>query len=144
MAALNLIPNFTIVASQAVLFSVNLYVVSKLWVQPYLGLRKKQKAFTVDVQTSAETALGACRARLNDLEQQLQQERISLASWQEQEKQKALHMEKELLEASRKEAVVRMDRYRFELRSHLEEEKNKIPLFVSELSQQCLSIVLHG
>ncbi len=144
MAALNLTPDFTLVAGQAVLFLGNVFVVSKLWVEPYLGLRRKQKAFTVDVQAKAEVALAECQSKLVDLALQVQTEREALRLWLDQEKQKNLLAEKEQIEQSRREAAVLVERFRVELRGHLQEEKKAIPRFVSELSQQCMTAVLRG
>ena len=144
MAALNLTPDFTVMASQAVLFSVNLYVVSKLWVRPYLEFRGKQKAFTLDAQTKAEAALKGYQAELAVLQTKIQEERASLYRRMDAEKQKALHTEKEQTEKSRQEAVAQVERFRIELRDHLEKEKVKVPQFVSELSQRCMTAVLHG
>ncbi len=144
MAALNLTPDFVIIAGQAVLFSVNLCVVSKLWVQPYLELRKKHTLFTADVQTRAEALLASSQSKLRVIEDRLQEERNTLHHWMEQERQKALHVEKEQLEKSRRESVAQVERFRLELRSHLQEEADKIPLYVSELSQRCMTAVLQG
>ena len=144
MAALNLTPDFTLIAGQAVLFSVNLFVVSKLWVQPYLGLRQKQRVFTVDVKTHAEALFRECRAQLLAIEQQLEQEREKLRCEAERYRQMQLQQEKEQFAASRQEASAKIEQFRFELRSHLEAEKKKIPQFVSELSQRCLTAVLQG
>ena len=54
MSGLNLVPNPTVLAVQAGVFMANIFVIKKLWLDPYLRVYEKRQANTTGSQTDAE------------------------------------------------------------------------------------------
>ena len=54
MSGLNLIPNPTVLAVQTGVFMANIFVIKKLWLDPYMKVYEKRKASTTGSQSDAE------------------------------------------------------------------------------------------
>lgn len=142
MAGLNLTPNPAIMAVQAGVFLANIYVVKKLWLDPYMKVYKKRQEKTRGAQSEAESILKRNVASISEIDG-----RISQASIDAKAVRARIHddMSKEknaaLLEAAQ-EAEQIVQTSRAQLEANLEQELQKIPKIVNQLSNDFYAKVI--
>jgi F0F1-type ATP synthase membrane subunit b/b' len=71
MADLSLIPNPQVMAVQAGIFLANLYVVKKMFVEPYLELKDKRIRLTEGDKSQAGQILQECKVKAESIEENI-------------------------------------------------------------------------
>ena len=75
MATLNLDPDPIIIAGQSAFFVLNLLIVNKLFIQPYLGLKQARRGLTSGKLEQTKAAIKLAEKEMTKLDEQLRVER---------------------------------------------------------------------
>jgi F0F1-type ATP synthase membrane subunit b/b' len=142
--ALNLTPDLSIIALQAVVFSANFCVVKTFFVTPYLQLREKKRAATEEREQQALRSQQESLEGLLKIEVELRAEQQKLTQWMESEKQGALQLEREAVEEAKRKASETTEAFRRELQARLVSQRQGLSAWVVSLSEQCVTTVLKG
>ena len=135
MAGLNLTPHIPAVAAQAGIFLSAVFVVKKLMLEPYLEVQAKREKNTVGNKAAASDIQKENEKMVQDIVERQE------AAGRESRKlstsiiQQAREKKDSILAAASKEAVDLVESVREKVDAGLEEERNRIPQFVSELTQ---------
>lgn len=142
--ALNLTPDLSIIALQAVVFSANFCVVKIFFVAPYLQLREKKRAATEEREQRALRSQQESLEGLLKIEVELRAEQQKLTQWMESQKQGALQLEREAVEGAKRKASESTEAFRRELQARLVSQRQGLSAWVVSLSEQCVTTVLKG
>lgn len=142
MAALDLIPNPTMVIAQTGLFLANIAVVKKLIIDPYLKLKDRRFELTTGNKEKAKRILADSEEKSKSIDAQLYNIEQEIKSFRQTRKEEALSNHNKIVQDSKALARQRLEKQREEVSQELKQERNKIPGFVSELSEKVFSAVL--
>lgn len=134
MADLNLVPNPTVIAVQAGIFFTSLFVVKKLFLDPYTRLRERRLNATVGGKDAALNIL-----KQNETDRQTINAQIASAIDRSRQvladaKQKATDERQRLVSAAERDAKETLETIHRQLKDELSGERAKVPSTVKDLS----------
>ncbi len=136
MSSLNLHPNTTIMATQAVIFLANFWAVKKLLLEPYLHVREQRIKATFGSQAAAEQLELENVKSAEKIRNRINEASLDSRSFRETLLTAAKTKRDELLAAASKEATTVIEGMRGDLAKQLAEQKLAIPAIVQQLSKQ--------
>lgn len=142
MSSLNLTPNPTVMIIEAGVFLVNLWVVKKLLLEPYLGVSAKRKQLTEGSQSLAENLEIENQKAIQKIQSQLNQVVDETRSLRDQTIQKAKIDRDTLVHGASDDASRTIESMRQELSRELASERTRIPALVDTLTKEFVSRVV--
>lgn len=142
MAAINLIPNPTVLAVQAGIFLVNIVIVKKLLLEPYLKVRDRRDQLTIGSKDAAERASRDAEAAATEISQALTQTSIEAKAAREKLREAALVKKTSIVSQAEAEAKATIAAAEQEIARNLEQEKTKIPAIVKQLTEEVYRLAL--
>ena len=142
MAKLNLQPDFSLLVIQSGLFLVNLYIVKKFFVGPFLQLKEKRDEATLGKLRESEQQRSECDLLQKKIEGRLNEALLASKKLKEEIISNALLQQKEILSKSRDAASSRIGKIKEEIEKRLQEECNRIPRVVDGLAEHIYKEVL--
>ena len=135
MAKLNLQPDFSLIVIQSGLFLINLYIVKRFFVSPFLLLKSKRDEATLARFREAEKQKSECDHLLKKIEARLNEALLANKKLKEEIINKALLEQKEILSKSREASSSHIRKIKEEIEKRLQEECNRIPRLVDGLAE---------
>lgn len=142
MSTLNLTPNPIAVATQALLFFANVYIVKKLMLEPYLKIRARRDALTVGSKDEA-TKLVASTAELNvQITKRMQEAHSSIKIEVDAIRAKTTTERATLIGAAEKSAKESLAKLQASIVTALNGERLKMPAIAKAIAHQFAEKVL--
>jgi F0F1-type ATP synthase membrane subunit b/b' len=142
MAAVNLVPNPAVLVVQAGVFLVNLVLVKKLYVEPYLRVRDRREAMTVGSRDEAARALAECDTVAQALEARLNAAMTDAKKARDRVREAALTKRTDMLSAAEAEARQAVDAVERQIQQEVATERAKVPAVVASLTDEVYKLAL--
>lgn len=142
MASLNLVPNPPVLAVQAVIFLTGLFVVKKLFVQPYLELRDKREKLTVGSKDEAQKLLLETERVSQDIAAKLNAAITEAKQAREKTRDAALQKRQTALSAAEGDSKKLVQEVETQIKQDLAAEKAKVPAVVKSLTDEVYKLAL--
>ncbi len=136
MAQLNLVPDPAVVGVQIGLFIVNMAVVKKLYLEPYLRLRAKRDALTTGSQADASRLMFECDEIARKVQSSIEEAAAAASSERERIKSAAVSRRTEIIKTAEEKARAEVESVTSRIQSELAEQRALLPKVVSELTAQ--------
>lgn len=142
MAALNLVPNPSVLIVQVGVFLVNMAVVKKLFVEPYLVVRERREALTVGSKDEATRALAECETITQAIEARIVATATEAKKERERLRNAALEKRAAVLAAANAETQKTVEAVEQQIRQDLVAERAKVPSIVASLTDEVYKLAL--
>ncbi len=136
MAQLNLVPDPAVVGVQIGLFVVNMAIVKKLFLEPYLRLRTKRDALTTGSQADASRLLYECDEIARKVQESIEEAAASAASERERFKAGASQRRTEIIKAAEEKARAEVESVAARVKTEVAEQRAMLPKVISDLTTQ--------
>ncbi len=142
MSSLNLTPNPTVMAVEAVVFLVNFFAVKKLLLEPYLKVNAQRKEQTEGNQSQAEHLELENQKAIEKINVKIGQVSEESRTLREQTVQKAKLDRDSQVQGASDEASRTIESLRQELAKELAAERARIPGLVDQLTKEFVSKIV--
>lgn len=136
MAQLNLVPDPAIVAAQIGLFVVNMFVVKKLFLEPYFRLQQKREALTTGSQADAARLLYECDEIARKVQDSIDEAAAAAASERERRKAAATQRRLEIIRGAEEKARAEVEAVASRVRAEVAEQRALLPKAISDLTAE--------
>jgi F0F1-type ATP synthase membrane subunit b/b' len=136
MAQLNLVPDPAIVGVQIGLFVVNMAIVKKLFLEPYLRLRAKRDALTTGSQADATRLLYECDEIARKVQESIEEAAAGAASERERVKVGASQRRTEIIKTAEEKARAEVESVAARVKKEVAEQRALLPQVISDLTSQ--------
>lgn len=136
MAQLNLVPDPAIVGVQIGLFVVNMAIVKKLFLEPYLLLRAKRDALTTGSQADATRLLYECDEIARKVQESIEEAAAGAASERERVKVGASQRRTEIIKTAEEKARAEVESVAARVKKEVAEQRALLPQVISDLTSQ--------
>jgi F0F1-type ATP synthase membrane subunit b/b' len=142
MATLNLIPNPPVLAVQAGIFLLNIVVVKKLMLEPYLKIRDRRDQLTVGSKDSAEKATREADTATAEIHTRLTGAATEAKAEREKLREVALERKATIVTKAEAEARATVAAAETEIKQAMAQEKTKVPAIVKQLTDEVYRLAL--
>ena len=142
MATLNLTPNPIAVATQAVLFIANVFIVKKLMLEPYLKIRARRDALTVGSKDEAIKFVASTTELNAQITKRMQDAHSSIKVEVEAIRAKASSERAGLIGVAEKSAKESLTKLQASIVAALNDERQKMPAIAKAIAHQFAEKVL--
>jgi len=136
MAQLNLVPDPAVVGVQIGLFVVNMAIVKKLFLEPYLRLRAKRDALTTGSQADAARLLYECDEIARKVQESIEEAAASAASERERVKAGASQRRSDIIKGAEEKARAEVESVAARVKAEVAEQRAMLPKVISDLTTQ--------
>jgi F-type H+-transporting ATPase subunit b len=136
MASLELIPKVPVLIAQTGVFLANVFVVKKLFVEPFLAVKDRRDAMTVGSTDHAKKILQEADQLANDITNKVETAYSQASAAREAQRNQALSRKTDLIKAADDEARRHIESIEKQIRQEVEGERQKIPAIVNSLTQE--------
>ncbi len=136
MAHLNLVPDPAVVGVQVGLFIVNMAIVKKLYLEPYLRLRANRDTLTTGSHADAARLLFECDEIARKVQDSIEEAAAAAASHREATKATATQHRAEIIRAAEEKARGEVEAVAARVKSEVAEQRTLLPKCVSELTTE--------
>lgn len=136
MASLNLVPNVSVMLTQAGIFTATLFVVKRTMLDPFLKVKKKRLHYTVGYKTKAKNLLESNEKIISELNMKMSEASSELSKVREEYKARSLKEKNKIIEDAEKEVKAIIDEAKKQIDNEIASEKEKIPVIAQKLSTE--------
>ncbi len=134
-AEVNLIPNIGVMTTMMVVFALNLYIVKKFMLTPYLKLRDRRDSLT----SGSQEQVKSIRENLTQMQQKIDasiRDAITAAKASaESQRLQAVQQGDQVIHAAKLEAAAGLKQTREKIAQRIIEQRSKLPHQINELGQ---------
>lgn len=142
MSTLNLIPNPPVLAVQAGIFLLNIFIVKKLILEPYLKVRDRRYALTIGSKEAAERASRDAESVASFIAAAITKTTGDVKNEREKIRDAALQKKAAIVASAEADAKAAIAAAEQEIRQDLAQEKLKIPAIVNQLADDVYRLAL--
>ena len=136
MAHLNLVPDPAVVGIQVGLFVVNMAIVKKFYLEPYLRLRASRDTLTSGSRADAARLLYECDEIARKVQGSIEEAAASAASHREAVKAATTQRRIEIIRAAEEKARAEVEAVATRVKSEVAEQRAYLPKCVSDLTAE--------
>jgi F0F1-type ATP synthase membrane subunit b/b' len=136
MAHLNLAPDPAVVGVQVGLFLVNMAIVKKLYLEPYLRLRANRDSLTTGSHADAARLLFECDEIARKVQGSIEEAASSAASHREAVKATATQRRTDIIRAAEEKARGEVEAVATRVKNEVAEQRAFLPKCVSDLTTE--------
>ncbi|MEY4630325.1 MAG: hypothetical protein RIQ81_445 [Pseudomonadota bacterium] len=140
MAQLNLAPVPSVVAIQAVVFLVNMVIIRKLFLDPYLRLRARRDALTAGSKADANRLLFECDEIAAKVQEQIDTAAAVAASDRERIKTEAMNKRSGIISAAEEKAKNEFDSVASRIKQEVIEQRRLLPQVIERLTDEVFKL----
>jgi F0F1-type ATP synthase membrane subunit b/b' len=140
MAQLNLSPVPTVVAIQIGVFIVNMMIVKKLFLDPYMRLRAKRDALTSGSKADASRLLYECDEIARKVQDSIDSAASVAASERERIKTAAAKKRAEIIHAAELKAKAEFEAVSSSINEELAEQRRLLPKVITSLTDELFAL----
>ena len=134
MAAINLIPNVSVIVGQGLVFGAAIYVVNSLIVKPYRELREKRDSLTTGSQSEAKSMLKEIDDKTAEIKESRSKALSEASAVRNEAREKASSSANGIITEAKSKAEAEMAKVRDEFSGNLSAELGKVPTVVNQIS----------
>lgn len=142
MASLNLTPNPVAVLTQAAIFAVNLIIVKKLMLNPFLRQKKIRDAATTGSQSDAKELIAASEQMTQEMTQRVQAAHAKIRVQVDEIKKTASAQRQKIVSQAESQAKAEVSEIQGAINKGLQDERAKLSESARVLAGQLLDRVL--
>lgn len=143
MSTLNLTPNPIAVATQAIIFFTNLFIIKKLMLEPYLRRKDLRDSATVGSQASSRALAEASEKMTGELTHRIQKAHEGIKEQMDGLRKVSVARKQEVVGAAEKQAKDHVQQIHVEITKGLAEERAKLAASARLLAGQLLDKALN-
>jgi len=136
MSQLNLIPNPAVLGAQAGIFVATIFVVKKLFLEPYLKVRDQRAAVTTGSQNESEQMLARCEEIAKKISDQIKDVGFEVAKIRDAKRQVANTEKDQIVKSAEQAAKNELAQLQKQIRDEIQSERSKIDASVKKLSDE--------
>lgn len=136
MAQLNLVPDPAVVGVQIGLFIVNVAIVKKLYLEPYLRLRANRDTLTTGSHADAARLLYECDEIAKKVQDSIEEAAATAASHREAVKATATQRRAEIIRAAEERARAEVEAVAIRVKNEVAEQRAMLPKCISDLTAE--------
>ena len=136
MAQLNLVPDPAVVGVQIGLFIVNVAIVKKFYLEPYLRLRANRDTLTTGSHADAARLLYECDEIAKKVQDSIEEAAATAASHREAVKATATQRRAEIIRAAEERARAEVEAVAIRVKNEVAEQRAMLPKCISELTAE--------
>lgn len=136
MASLELIPKVPVLIAQTGVFLANVFVVKKLFVDPYLSVKDRRDALTVGSTGNAVKILQEADQLAKDISNKVEAAYSEASAAREAQRNQALAKKTDIIKAADDEARRHIESIEKQIKQEVQTERQKIPAIVNTLTQE--------
>ncbi len=136
MAQLNLVPDPAVVGVQIGLFIVNVAIVKKLYLEPYLRLRANRDTLTTGSHADAARLLYECDEIAKKVQDSIEEAAATAASHREAVKATATQRRAEIIRAAEERARAEVEAVARRVKNEVAEQRAMLPKCISDLTAE--------
>lgn len=136
MASLELIPKVPVLIAQTGVFLANVFVIKKLFVEPFLSVKDRRDAATVGSADHAVKILQEADRLASDITSKVETAYTQASAAREAQRNQALAKKTDLIKAADDEARRHIESIEKQIKQEVESERQKIPAIVNSLTQE--------
>lgn len=140
MAQLNLAPVPSVVAVQALVFLVNMVIVRKLFLDPYLRLRARREALTAGSKADANRLLYECDEIARKVQESVDAAAAAAASDRERIKTAAMAKRSEIIGAAETKAKAEFESVATRVKEEVSEQRRLLPQVINSLTNEVFNL----
>jgi F0F1-type ATP synthase membrane subunit b/b' len=142
MSQLNLKPDPIVLGVQAVVFLLNMFIVKKLMLEPYLAVRSRRDAQTGGSQDAAQKLQHEAEALESKITERMRSAHKDAAQVREAVKKEALDKRAAILSKAESEAKAEQSKIEAAVASNLKEERARQDQSIQTISDQFFAQVI--
>lgn len=139
MAQLNLVPDPAIVGTQIVVFIVNIAIVKKFFLEPYLALRSTRDALTTGSKAEAARLLYESDQIAKKVEEAVSEAASAAASERDRIKAQAQEKRTEIVKAAEDKVRAEVGAVSTRIQDELAEQRTLLPQVIAALTNEFFS-----
>ena len=136
MAHLNLVPDPAVLGVQVGLFVINMAIVKKFYLEPYLKLRTNRDILTTGNRADAARLLYECDEIARKVQESIEEAAASAASHREAVKATATQRRTDIIRAAEEKARGEVEAVATRVKSEVAEQRAFLPKCVSDLTAE--------
>ncbi len=139
---LNLVPEIPVVVGQSIIFLTNIFVVKKLFIDPYLKLRHKRLSATTGSQQNALQLVETAQKMNLGIDESLTKAYLETSSKKEQERTLANAKKTEIISEAEATLKKEMTQFKQELSQEIALKRSQLSSIIEKLTQDAVSKVI--